>query len=72
MAEPDLEFLAEQMRRIQAQMGSLADDMRVMTAMLMRLDHGQANLLEEMRAVHQQIARLADQVGRLEGERKPH
>jgi hypothetical protein len=40
------------------QLGSLADDMRVLTAM--RLDHGQANLLEEMRAVNREISRLVD------------
>jgi hypothetical protein len=70
MAEPDLEFFAEQLRRMQMQLGSLADDMRVLTAM--RLDHGQANLLEEMRAANREISRLVDRVERLEGKLKPH
>jgi ubiquinone biosynthesis protein UbiJ len=62
----DLNFIAHQLRQLMTQVGALTDDMRVLTAMVLRLDHGQANLLDEVRAVHGQLARLADRVGKLE------
>ncbi|MBV9900696.1 MAG: hypothetical protein JOZ90_06325 [Alphaproteobacteria bacterium] len=54
-----LEFLAEQMRRVQADIRIMPDDMDVVAAIVRRLDHSIARLesnqtpmLDEMRAMH--------------------
>jgi hypothetical protein len=74
MADVDLNFLAEQLRRLIVKVDSLSDDSRVMTAMMLRHDHGLerhqellADMLREIRAMNQQQARLSDRVERLEG-----
>ena len=70
-----LEFLARQNERILAEIGSMRDDMRVMSAMLMRhdvsfekTDATMTALLHELRAVHSQISRMNDRVRKLEEE----
>ena len=72
MAEPDLQFIAEQLRRLIVKVDSLADDNRVTAAMLTRLDHRVERVEElmidvqrELRAMVQQHARI-DRVERLE------
>lgn len=62
----DLNFLAEQNRRIIADMGSLRDDLNVLTSIVLRLDGTVTGLLAETRATHTQIQRLAERVRRLE------
>lgn len=67
-----LDFLAEQMRRVQADMRLLRDDMDVVAAMLRRLDHStarldQALMLDELRAMHAQ-QRTASRVRALEDQ----
>jgi len=56
-----LDFLAEQMRRLQGDVRLLRDDMDVVAAMVRRLDHSiarletnQALVLDELRAMHGQ------------------
>ena len=66
MVEPDLNFLARQNERILTEIGSLRDDMGVLTAIVTRLDGSQAAMLQELRAHNAQIARLADRIRRLE------
>jgi hypothetical protein len=66
MAEPDLGFIARQIERILTEIGSLRDDMGVLTAIVTRLDGSQAAMLQELRAHNAQIARLADRIRRLE------
>ena len=73
MAEPDLTFIAEQLRRLIVKVDSLADDNSVTSAMLTRLDHRVERVEElmidvqrELRAMAQQHARIADRVERLE------
>ena len=73
MAEPDLTFIAEQLRRLIVKVDSLADDNRVTSAMLTRLDHRivrvedlMIDVQRELRAMAQQHARIADRVERLE------
>jgi hypothetical protein len=56
MTDPDLNFLARQVERLITDVGSLRDDMRVLTAMVLRQDHTLARLVEEVRAVHEQSA----------------
>jgi hypothetical protein len=72
MAEPDLTFLARQSERIltemanlRVEMSGLRDDMRVLTAMTLRVDHTQTAHLDETRALHQQIAGVGDQIARM-------
>jgi hypothetical protein len=67
-----LEFLARQQQRLLAEMGlmrgemgSMRDDMQVLTAMVMRLDGTVGLVLTELRAMH---SRLAKRVRRLEEE----
>jgi hypothetical protein len=62
MAEVDLNFLARQIERLIP----LCDDVAVLTAMVMRLDASQNALLQEVRAVHSQIARMNDRITKLE------
>jgi len=67
MAEqPDLNFIARQIEAVLTEIGSLRDDNRVLTASVMRLDTNQAAMLEELRAVHVQIARMNERIRHLE------
>ena len=68
-----LDFLAEQMRRLQADVRILRDDMDVVAAMVRRLDHSIARLdtnqtlmLDELRAMHTQQQRTTARVRALE------
>ena len=45
---------------LQQDVRTLKDDMRVNTAMTMRLDGSHANLLDELHAIHQQLIGFAD------------
>lgn len=45
--------------------------MRVLTAIITRLDNSHSILPDELRATHSQIARLNDRVHTLEDERAP-
>ena len=68
MADADLSFLVHQNERILTELGSLRDDMSVLTGMVMRLDGSHAALLQEMRATHTQIARMNDRIRKLEAK----
>jgi hypothetical protein len=68
-----LDFLAAQMRRLQADVRLLRDDMDVVAAMVRRLDHSiarletnQALVLDELRAMHGPQQRTAARVRALE------
>ena len=58
----DLEFLSKQNERMMRELASFRDDMRVLTAIVMRLDTTMGQVLEELRATHAQVARLGDRV----------
>jgi len=47
--------------------GTFRDDMRVQTAVIMRMDNTLAALLTEVRAMHARHDRLAQRVEKLEG-----
>lgn len=71
-----LDFIAEQMRRLQADVRILRDDMDVVAAMVRRLDHSiarldtnQALMLDELRAMHAQQQRTTARVRALEEQR---
>jgi hypothetical protein len=70
-----LEFIAEQLRRVQADMRLVRDDMDVLAAIVRRLDHSiarleanQALMLDELRAMHGQQQRTASRVRALEDQ----
>ncbi len=65
-----LEFLARQQQRMLDEMGSVRDDMQVLTAMVLRLDGTVGLVLTELRAMHSQHQRLANRVRRLEEQRE--
>jgi len=71
--EITLDFIARQLERVIAEQGSIRDDLRVLTAMTLRVDHGQARtatdiqlLTDEVRAMHQQHARFHDRLVKVE------
>jgi hypothetical protein len=66
MADVDLDFLARQMERLIGDNARIRDDLRVLTAMVIRLDGTVGALLDETRATHAQIARMNDRISRLE------
>ncbi len=65
-ASPDPNLIARQLRLVLSEMGSLRDDMNVLTAIAMRQDHTLSALLTEVRAMHSQHSRLANRVRALE------
>jgi hypothetical protein len=71
MTEPDLSFLSRQIERVITEMASLRDDMRVLTAMVLRQDHTLTALLQEVREVHTQIGRMNDRIRKLEDAAPP-
>ena len=64
--QPDFSLIARQQRQLLAEMGVMRDDMSVMMAILQRLDGTVVGLVNEMRAVHGQHARLTKRVCDLE------
>ncbi len=61
-ATPDLTLLARQQRQILTELGSVRDDLAVLTAIAMRQDATLSGLLNEVRAMHSQHSRLANRV----------
>ncbi|MGZ9020984.1 MAG: hypothetical protein ACXW3S_13700 [Rhodoplanes sp.] len=70
MAEITLDFLAQQQARLLEAMGQLRDDIRVMAAIVQRLDGTVQGLINEVRAEHSRFERLDRRVRTLE-ERAP-
>ena len=64
--EINLEFLARQMERVLTEVGSLPDDMSVLTALALRLDATMSGVQQELRATHTQIQRMNDRIRKLE------
>jgi hypothetical protein len=52
MVDPDLNFIARQIERLIRDNAGARDDIRVLTAIVMRLDTNQAAMLDELRAMH--------------------
>jgi len=76
MAEVTLDLIFEHLKRVLAEQASLRDDMRVLTAMTLRVDHGQSRMSEdirlltdEVRAMHQQHTRFDDRLRAVEEAR---
>ncbi len=66
MTDADVSFLARQTERLMTDVGSLRDDMAVLTSIVLRLDSSMTALLQEMRATHAQIGRMNDGIRKLE------
>ena len=66
MAEITLDFLAQQQARLLEAMGQLRDDIRVMAAIVQRLDGTVQGLINEVRAEHSRFERLDRRVRTLE------
>ena len=62
----DLNFLARQLQRVVTDIGSLRDDMQVLTSIVLRQDGTLTALLQETRATHTQIQRMNDRIRQLE------
>jgi len=65
-SSPDPSLITRQLRLVLSEMGSLRDDMNVLTAIAMRQDHTMSALLTEVRAMHSQHSRLTNRVRALE------
>ncbi|MCL2429537.1 MAG: hypothetical protein FWD12_09920 [Alphaproteobacteria bacterium] len=55
MAEATLDFIAEQMRRLIADVSAMRDEQRVQGAMLIRVDRTLSALVDELRETHVQV-----------------
>lgn len=64
--EINLEFISRQLERVLTDNASLRDDIRVLTAMMLRVDYTLTLLLDEVRAIHTQIGHMGDRVRTLE------
>lgn len=69
MADVTLDFIAERLDRIQGDIANLKDDMAVLTAIIRRQDATFSAMLDELRATHSQISRIANRVAKLEEHR---
>ena len=67
MPEVTLEFLAEQLKRVLDEQARLRDDMRVLTAMVLRIDGTLNRMLDEIHEMHAQAARFNDRLRAVEG-----
>jgi hypothetical protein len=63
-----LAFLAKQQERLVEEMEQVRDDLRVMAAIVQRLDGTVQGLVNEVRASHARYDRLARRVDRLEAD----
>jgi hypothetical protein len=62
----DLAYIGRGVQWLTTEVASLRDDMQVLTAIVHRLDNSHARLLDEVRATHPQINRLANRARELE------
>ncbi len=72
MTDPDIGFLARQTERLMTDVGSLRDDVAVLTSIVLRLDGSMTALRQETRATHAQIGNMNDRIRKLEdgGDRR--
>jgi hypothetical protein len=64
--DPDLAFIARSLKRLTTEVGSLRDDMRVLTAIVIRLDHTTERLQRLLLDGREETARMGDSVRKLE------
>jgi hypothetical protein len=68
MAEIDLNFISRQLDRLIGDWAAMRDELRVLSAIVMRLDGGQNAMLVEMYAIRDQITRMNERVRKLEDQ----
>ena len=66
MAEADLSLVMRLQERLVDEVAALRDDMRVVTAIVMRIDGSLGALTAEFRATHAQMQRMNDRLRKLE------
>jgi hypothetical protein len=64
--EPDLALIMRKLDQVIQDNAIFRDDMRVQTAIIMRIDTTMGTLLTELRAMHARHDRLANRVDKLE------
>ena len=64
----DIDFLAGQIQQILTELGNVRADMRVLTAMVMRLDNTIQTIPQELHEIHSWMIRVDDRVHKLEGD----
>jgi uncharacterized membrane protein len=67
MTEPDLNFIARQLDRVLSDLqgmrddnARLRDDMAVLTAMVVRLEHSQGRMFDQFDRLHPRVRKLED------------
>jgi hypothetical protein len=65
----DLAYIGRALQRLTNEVASLRDDMRVMAAIVQRLDNSHGCLLEEVRAIHRQQSCFGERLRQLEESR---
>ena len=63
-----LEFLARQLERVLIEQASIREDLRVLTAIVMRHDASLSAIIEQLRGMTAQFQRFDARLRRLEGE----
>jgi hypothetical protein len=62
----DLAYIGRALQRLTSEVASLRDDMRLLTAIVLRLGNSQGRMLEALRAIHSQYSRLNNRMRQLE------
>jgi hypothetical protein len=55
MTEPTLEFIAKQLEKVLTEQRALRDDMRVLTAMTLRVDSTMLSIQVELHEIHREL-----------------
>jgi hypothetical protein len=66
MTEPTLEFVSRQLERVLDRLGSIEDQITVLTGMAMRQDGSLAGLTVEVRGLVHSIARIENRLRKVE------
>jgi hypothetical protein len=62
----EMQLLREDVRKLGQENSLIRDDISVLSAMAARQDHGTKALLDDMRTLYTQIARMNDRISKLE------
>lgn len=65
--QPDRGLITRQLRQLLTDVGSLREDVNVLTSIVLRQDSTLTALLSEVRAMHSQHARFGNRLRQLEG-----
>jgi uncharacterized protein YoxC len=61
----DLNYIGRSLDRLVTEVATMRDDITVLAAITSRLDHNHSRLLDELRAIHSQISRMAHRADKL-------